>query len=128
MVISETKDKEIKDRLRTLINERGGNVSKFSRDIKVSSAYFASELNSDDKGVSSTILKALTTINVNKNGLLTGKGSMFFGEMGNYDDAISRAEIAEAKIEELEKRLELIEYHSKELKQMILTQSQTTLK
>jgi len=113
MIETKIRDAEIKSRIREIIKSKGGNASELARTMNLSPTYFSTVINQNDKGVSATIFKKLAEIGIDLNWLLTGKSNA----------ESEKLEIAESKIEELEKRLELIEYHSKELKQMILTQN-----
>ena len=64
------KDKEIKQRIREVIGEQGGNASKLAKRINLNPPYFVSMLNSTEKGISATIYKALHKANVNINWLI----------------------------------------------------------
>tara|TARA_R100001443_G_scaffold85697_2_gene92374 strand:+ start:881 stop:1258 length:378 start_codon:yes stop_codon:yes gene_type:complete len=107
------KDNEIKERTRELIKSRGGNTSAFAREIEISAPYLGSILNSSDKGVPATLIKALCKIEVNINWLLTGKGEVY-----QNGGLLERAEKAESEVLELQSDLSKIKYHAQELREM----------
>ena len=76
MIAVKEKDADIKLRIRKVIKMRGGNASQLAREMDISAPYFGSILNSSDKGVSATLLKALAKIGININWILTGKGEV----------------------------------------------------
>ena len=96
MIKTIQKDAEIKLRIREIVESHGGNASKLARQMKINAPYFASILNSQDKGVSATLLKAFAGIGINITWLLTGKGEMESGAKWK-----ERAEKAEAEVEAL---------------------------
>ena len=76
MIETLQKDAEIKLRIREIVESHGGNASKLARQMKINAPYFASILNSHDKGVSATLLKAFAGIGINMTWLLTGNLQM----------------------------------------------------
>ena len=95
------KDADIKLRIREVVKSRGGNASKLARKMNINAPYFASILNSQDKGVSATLLKAFAGIGINITWLLTGKGEMDSGVKWK-----ERAERAEAEIVALKRDMD----------------------
>ena len=116
MIAVQEKDAEMKLRIREVIKMRGGNASQLAREMDISAPYFGSILNSSDKGVSATLLKALAKIGININWILTGKGEVVL----STESYLERAEKAEARIERLEDDLDKLNFHAKELKKMIM--------
>ena len=113
MIKTIIKDEDIKLRIREVIKQHGGNASKFARDIKVNPAYFASVLNSPDKGISATLFKALYNQGVYINWLISGETKVL-------DEVNQKLIEAENKIDELEANLDFANKMSKELKQWIM--------
>ena len=69
--------------------------------MNINAPYFASILNSQDKGVSATLLKAFAGIGINITWLLTGKGEIDSGVKWK-----ERAERAEAEIVALKRDMD----------------------
>ena len=101
MIETIQKDADIKLRIREVVKSRGGNASKLARQMDINAPYFASILNSQDKGVSATLLKAFAGIGINITWLLTGKGEMDSGVKWK-----ERAERAEAEIVALKRDMD----------------------
>ena len=101
MIETIQKDADIKLRIREVVKSRGGNASKLARQMNINAPYFASILNSQDKGVSATLLKAFAGIGINITWLLTGKGEMDSGVKWK-----ERAERAEAEIVALKRDMD----------------------
>ena len=99
MIETLQKDAEIKLRIREIVESRGGNASKLARQMKINPPYFASILNSDDKGVSATLLKAFAEIGINITWLLTGKGEMESGAKWKERAERSEAEVKALKLD-----------------------------
>ena len=76
MLKTQSKDEEIKQRLREVIKAHGGNASKLARRMSLNPAYFSSMLNSPEKGISATLYKSLAKMNVNLNWLINGEGDI----------------------------------------------------
>ena len=96
MVQVEVKDVDIKNRIGEIVADRGVSRTKLAEQMGISPAYLASVINSPDKSVSATLLKAFTKIDININWLLTGIGRMDRGIQW-----LDRAEKAEAEVEAL---------------------------
>ena len=95
------KDVEIKRRIMEIVADRGVSRTKLAEQIGVSPPYLASVINSPDKSVSATLLKAFTTIDININWLLTGIGLMQRGIQYK-----AQAERAEAEVARLTKDMD----------------------
>ena len=121
MLKTQTKDEEIKQRLREVIKAQGGNASELARQMSLNPAYFASMLNSPEKGISATVFKALLKVNVNINWLITGEGKMSLGdESGDtFQSWKDRALTAENTIAENERNIENLNFLIKNLERMI---------
>ena len=106
------KDVDIKSRIREVIEIRGGNASELARAMKISPAYLASVLNSQDKGVSSTLLKAFCSIAIDPYWLITGNATMNIGDdSGETLESWKKKAIAyELKIQELDIKLDRMGY------------------
>ena len=96
MVQVEAKDVDIKNRIGVIVADRGVSRTKLAEKMGISQAYLASVINSPDKSVSATLLKAFTNIDININWLLTGIGRMDRGIQW-----LDRAEKAESEVEAL---------------------------
>ena len=121
MLNTKIKDEDIKKRIREIIKVRGGNASSLARSINLNSAYFVSMLNSQEKGISATVYKALLKNNVNINWLITGEGKMSLGdESGDtFQSWKDRALTAENTIAENELNIENLNFLIKNLERMI---------
>ena len=129
MLQTKIKDEDIKKRIRDVIRLRGGNASALARSMSLNSAYFVSMLNSQEKGISATVYKALLKNNVNINWLITGEGSMSledkFGD--TFQSWKDRALTAEKTIEEYERDIDNLHFLIKNLERMILDTENTKL-
>ena len=119
----ENKDVEIKLRIREVIVDRGGNASELARKMKISPAYLASVLNSQDKGVSSRLLKGFASIDVDPYWLLTGNATMNIGEKSGetLESWKKKAIDYESKILSLEKKLDRMAYLVEHLDGLLLS-------
>ena len=70
----------MKERVKILIEKRGGNASKFAREIGMSPSAVQAILHSDDKGVTVNLLHGLCKTGVSINWVLEGQGDMYFQE------------------------------------------------
>ena len=120
MINTEIKDKNIKERIRIIIKERGTSISNFAKQVGVSPTYLVSLLNGDDKGISSMILKCLSKNGININWLLNGKGEMYIKNEESFKKLRTSLQIAQKKILQLENDLEKTNYLAVELKKMIM--------
>ena len=117
MIETIQKDAEIKLRIREIVTSRGGNASKLARQMKINAPYFASILNSQDKGVSATLLKAFAGIGINITWLLTGEGNMSLSDEtgGSWKE---RAISAEKLIHENNTHIDNLNFLIKNLERM----------
>ena len=69
-------DQEIKKRITELINSKGMSITDYAELIGTTRNNLSVVLNSDDKWVSSSILRGLATLGVDMNWLFYGTGSM----------------------------------------------------
>ena len=118
MLKTQSKDEEIKQRLREVIKLHGGNASKLARRINLNPVYFSSMLNSPNKGISATVFKALLKMNVDVNWLITGEGNMSLGDEtgGSWKE---RALTAEKHILENNTHIDNLNFLIKNLERMI---------
>ena len=124
MLKTQTKDEEIKHRLREVIKVHGGNASALARLMNLNPAYFVSMLNSPEKGISATVYKALAKVKVNLNWLVNGEGDIGIGIGDESDNSFQswkdRALTAEKTIKEYERDNENLNFLVKNLERMIL--------
>ena len=113
IIETQIKDVSIKSRIGEIVADRGGNRTKLADEIGISPAYLASVINSSDKNVTSKLLKAFASIDVNLNWLCTGEG-----EMSQNGGLLERAKKAESEVLELQSDLSKIKYHAQELREM----------
>lgn len=113
MIVEVEKDEEVKLRIGEIVVDRGGNRTKLADEMEISPAYLASVINSPDKNVTSKLLKAFASIDVNINWLLTGSGQMYEG-----NSMLERLNKAEARVHTLEDSLTRAHAVSEELKIM----------
>ena len=66
---------EIKQRIRELIEKRGGNASAFAREMGIHPNVLTTILSNPDKGVTTKLLLGMARLDVSTNWVLTGKGS-----------------------------------------------------
>ena len=121
MLKTQTKDEEIKQRLRVVINAHGGNASKLARSMSLNPAYFVSMLNSPEKGISATVYKALAKLKVNLNWLVNGEGDIGIGDESDnsFQSWKDRALKAEETIKEFERDIDNLNFLIKNLERMI---------
>ena len=119
---TQIKDENIKQRIREVIEIRGGNASELARAMKISPAYLASVLNSQDKGVSSTLLKAFCSIAIDPYWLITGNATMNIGDDSGetLESWRKKAFEYETKIQKLEKKLDRMAYLVEHLDSLLL--------
>ncbi len=120
MIKTEIRDLGTKKRIRKIIEKRGGNASKFARELGILPNYLVSVLNGNDKGISSMMLKCFSKIGININWLLDGKGDMYIENEKTFKDLSRSLKIAQNKILKLENDLEKANYLAIELKKMII--------
>ena len=113
IIETQIKDVSIKSRISEIVDDRGGNRTKLADEIGISPAYLASVINSSDKNVTSKLLKAFASIDVNLNWLCTGEGEMY-----QNGGLLERAKKAESEVLELQSDLSKIKYHAQELREM----------
>ena len=106
MIETLEKDVSIKSRIGEIVADRGGNRTKLADEMQISPAYL-------DKNVTSKLLKAFATIEINLNWLVTGGGEMY--ENGSMRD---RAMKAENRVADLERDLMRAHAIGEELKTM----------
>ena len=121
MIETIQKDAEIKLRIREIVKSRGGNASKLARQMNIKEPYFASILNSHDKGVSATLLKAFAGIGINITWLLTGEGNMSLSDETGRSWK-ERALSAEKLIHENNTHIDNLNFLIKNLERMIQNQ------
>ena len=113
IIETQIKDVSIKSRIGEIVADRGGNRTKLADEIGISPAYLASVINSSDKNVTSKLLKAFASSDVNLNWLCTGEGEMY-----QNGGLLERAKKAESEVLELQSDLSKIKYHAQELREM----------
>ena len=113
MIATIEKDQAIKKRIGEIVADRGGNRTKLADEMQISPAYLASVINSPDKNVTSKLLKAFASIDINLNWLIDGVGEMY--ENGSMRD---RAMKAENRVADLEHDLMRAQAIGEELKTM----------
>ncbi len=113
MIATIEKDQAIKSRIGEIVADRGGNRTKLADEMQISPAYLASVINSPDKNVTSKLLKAFASIDINLNWLIDGVGEMY--ENGSMRD---RAMKAENRVADLEHDLMRAQAIGEELKTM----------
>ena len=113
MIATLEKDVSIKSRIGEIVADRGGNRTRLADEMGISPAYLASVINSSDKNVTSKLLKAFASIDVNLNWLCTGEGKMYEG-----NSMQERLIKAETRVHTLEDSLNRANALSEELKVM----------
>ena len=122
VVITQSRDAEIKTRIREVIESRGGNASKVAKSMDLSPAYFSTVLSQLDKGISSTILKSLANIGVDINWLFTGDGKM--NTLDEDGESLlswkKKAIVAETRVDFLEQKLDRMAFLVEHLDSLII--------
>jgi len=120
MIETLAKDVSIKSRIGEIVADRGGNRTKLADEMQISPAYLASVINSPDKNVTSKLLKAFATIEINLNWLVDGVGEMYMN-IELLDSWKKRAVENEITILSLEKKLEKLAYLVEHLDALLLS-------
>jgi DNA-binding Xre family transcriptional regulator len=120
MIATIEKDVAIKKRIGEIVADRGGNRTKLADEMEISPAYLASVINSPDKNVTSKLLKAFASIDVNLNWLVDGDGEMYTNKE-SLDSWKKRAVENEITILSLEKKLEKLAYLVEHLDALLLS-------
>ena len=120
MIATIEKDQAIKSRIGEIVADRGGNRTKLADEMEISPAYLASVINSPDKNVTSKLLKAFASIDVNLNWLIDGVGEMYTNKE-SLDSWKKRAVENEITILSLEKKLEKLAYLVEHLDALLLS-------
>ena len=120
MIETLEKDVSIKSRIGEIVADRGGNRTKLADEMQISPAYLASVINSPDKNVTSKLLKAVASIDINLNWLVDGVGEMYMN-IESLDSWKKRAVENEITILSLEKKLEKLAYLVEHLDALLLS-------
>jgi DNA-binding Xre family transcriptional regulator len=120
MIATIEKDEAIKSRIGEIVADRGGNRTKLADEMQISPAYLASVINSPDKNVTSKLLKAFATIEINLNWLVTGGGEMYIN-IELLDSWKKRAVENEITILSLEKKLDRLAFLVEHLDALLLS-------
>ena len=120
MIATIEKDQAIKSRIGEIVADRGGNRTKLADEMGISPAYLASVINSPDKNVTSKLLKAFASIDINLNWLIDGVGEMYTNKE-SLDSWKKRAVENEITILSLEKKLEKLAYLVEHLDALLLS-------
>ena len=98
------KDIAIKERIHDVVDSIGGNSSEMARRIGIKPTYLAAVMNSEHKGISSTLLKGFANAGVNLHWLVTGQSDMWT----NGDERESVKALKE-KVVEIQEKLDVAE-------------------
>ncbi len=98
------KDIAIKERIHDVVDSIGGNSSEMARRIGIKPTYLAAVMNSEHKGISSTLLKGFANAGVNLHWLVTGHS-----EMWTYGDERETVKALKEKVVEIQEKLDVAE-------------------
>ena len=96
------KDIAIKERIHDVVDSIGGNSSEMARRIGIKPTYLAAVMNSEHKGISSTLLKGFANAGVNLHWLVTGHS-----EMWTYGDERETVKALKEKVVEIQEKLDV---------------------
>ena len=98
------KDIAIKERIHDVVDSIGGNSSEMARRIGIKPTYLAAVMNSEHKGISSTLLKGFANAGVNLHWLVTG-----YSEMWTNGDERETVTALKGKVVEIQEKLDVAE-------------------
>ena len=98
------RDTAIKNRIHDVVDSIGGNSSEMARRIGIKPTYLAAVMNSEHKGISSTLLKGFANAGVNLHWLVTGHS-----EMWTYGDERETVKALKEKVVEIQEKLDVAE-------------------
>lgn len=98
------RDTAIKKRIHDVVDSIGGNSSEMARRIGIKPTYLAAVMNSEHKGISSTLLKGFANAGVNLHWLVTGHS-----EMWTYGDERETVKALKEKVVEIQEKLDVAE-------------------
>ena len=98
------RDIAIKERIHDVVDSIGGNSSEMARRIGIKPTYLAAVMNSEHKGISSTLLKGFANAGVNLHWLVTGHS-----EMWTYGDERETVKALKEKVVEIQEKLDVAE-------------------
>ena len=98
------RDIAIKERIHNVVDSIGGNSSEMARRIGIKPTYLAAVMNSEHKGISSTLLKGFANAGVNLHWLVTGHS-----EMWTYGDERETVKALKEKVVEIQEKLDVAE-------------------
>ena len=115
------RDIAIKERIHNVVDSIGGNSSEMARRIGIKPTYLAAVMNSEHKGISSTLLKGFANAGVNLHWLVTGHSGMWT----NGDERETVTALKEKVVEIQEKldvaeiKLDNLSFYIKELERLL---------
>ena len=120
MVQVQAKDVDIKLRIGQIVADREMSRTKLAEQMGISPAYLASVINSPDKSVSSRLLKAFASIDVDINWLLTGIGNMYTGDKSGetIESWKMQAKNAQSELDAVEDTVIKLEYYIEQLERL----------
>ena len=98
------RDIAIKERIHNVVDSIGGNSSEMARRIGIKPTYLAAVMNSEHKGISSTLLKGFANAGVNLHWLVPGHSEMWT----NGDERETVTALKE-KVVEIQEKLDVAE-------------------
>ena len=115
------RDIAIKERIHNVVDSIGGNSSEMARRIGIKPTYLAAVMNSEHKGISSTLLKGFANAGVNLHWLVTGHSEMWTN--GDEREAVTAlkekvVEIQE-KLDVAEIKLDNLSFYIKQLERLL---------
>ena len=115
------RDIAIKERIHNVVDSIGGNSSEMARRIGIKPTYLAAVMNSEHKGISSTLLKGFANAGVNLHWLVTGQSEMWTNGVERETVKSLKEKVVEIqeKLEVAEIKLDKLSFYIKQLERLL---------
>ena len=115
------KDIAIKERIHDVVDSIGGNSSEMARRIGIKPTYLAAVMNSEHKGISSTLLKGFANAGVNLHWLVTGQSEMWANGVERETVKSLKEKVVEIqeKLDVAEIKLDKLNFYIKQLERLL---------
>ena len=115
------KDIAIKERIHDVVDSIGGNSSEMARRIGIKPTYLAAVMNSEHKGISSTLLKGFANAGVNLHWLVTGQTEMWANGVERETVKSLKEKVVEIqeKLDVAEIKLDNLSFYIKQLERLL---------
>ena len=115
------RDIAIKERIHNVVDSIGGNSSEMARRIGIKPTYLSAVMNSEHKGISSTLLKGFANAGVNLHWLVTGQSEMWTNGVERETVKSLKEKVVEIqeKLEVAEIKLDKLSFYIKQLERLL---------